>query len=71
MRTKRYHITNIDWHAGDYDPECPEFKNLPKDFTFQIQIDPDFIEDAEDVLVDEITEHYGWLIEGLDYEEID
>ena len=70
MITKHYHITDIIWHCGDYDPELPEFKNLPTEFDFSIQIDPDFLEDAEQILVDEITEHFGWLIEGLDYEEI-
>lgn len=67
---KIYHITNCIWHAGDYDPECPEFKNLPREFNFSIEIDPDFLEDAEQLLIDDITEHFGWLIEGLDYEEL-
>ena len=67
---KIYHITNIVWHAGDYDPECQEFKNLPTEFDFSIEIDPEFLEDAEEVLIDDITEHFGWLIEGLDYEEL-
>lgn len=68
--TKTFKITNCIWHAGDEDPDCPEFKNLPKDFTFEIEVDPDFPEDDEEILVDEITEKYGWLIEGLEYEEI-
>lgn len=66
---KIFKITNCIWHAGDYDPECQEFKSLPKDFTFQIDVDPDFLEDTEEILVDEITEHFGWLIESLEYEE--
>ena len=67
---KTFKITNCIWHSGDYSPECPEFKSLPKEFTFSIEIDPDFLEDTEEILVDEITEHFCWLIEGLEYEEL-
>lgn len=70
MIAKTFKITNCIWHAGDYDSDCPEFKSLPKDFIFEIEIDPDFLEDTEQILIDAITEKYGWLIEGLYYEEL-
>ena len=71
MKTKRYHITDIKWDYGDYADE-PDFTppDLPKDFNFKIEVDPDFPEDFEDILINEITEHFGWLIEEIEYEEM-
>lgn len=65
MTTKKYHITNCIWHLGDYEPEEMISQNLPKDFFFEIEVDPDFLEDAIDILSDEISEYYGWLHEGF------